>query len=140
MVLVLMLGGFVLAVLSLWQVSRLLRESERAPARLDALVDELVATAEATTATVADRAEELSLLLAAADERIATLREVQQAIPVQPSAPPTAMPSAPVRSLAAVVGARAAAGQDEATIARELGLATTAIRLALQTSKAGGDR
>lgn len=136
MVLALMLGGLGLAGLSLWQVSRLLREVERAPARLDALVDELVATAEATTATVTDRAEELSILLAAADERIATLRQAQMAEPV-PQWQPRA---APVLSLAEAVGARAAAGQDEATIARELGLARTAIRLALQATKAGGDR
>lgn len=140
MVVALMLGGLVLAGVSLWQVGRLLRASEEAPARLDALVDELVATAEATTATVADRAEELSMLLAAADERIATMREMQQPTPAPASAPAGTQPSAPVLSLAAAVGARAAAGQDEATIARELGLARTAIRLALQAKKAGGDR
>jgi hypothetical protein len=160
-----MLGGLGLAILSLWQVGRLLREAERAPARLDALVDELVATAEATTATVVDRAEALTTLLAAADERIAALRGEagRPASPVEPEGQvvvsrtrvavttvqppsgglgdrqrPQTQPSA--SSLATVVSARAAAGQDEATIARELGLARTAVRLALQAAQSGGER
>ncbi|HLO01873.1 MAG TPA: hypothetical protein VK191_02035 [Symbiobacteriaceae bacterium] len=135
MVLTLMVGGLMLAGLSLWQVTRLLREAERAPAKLDALVDELVATAEAATATVTDRAEEMSLLLAAADERIAILRQVRPVERPRQSTLPTQAPS-----LAEAVGARAAAGQDEATIARELGLARTAVRLAVQAARTGGDR
>lgn len=147
MVLALMLVGLVLAGYALRQVGRLLREAEQAPARLDALVDELVATAEATTATVVDRAEALGQLLVAADERIAALRAAQPAAAPAHVPPATAQVGftappapAPAPSLAEVVGARAAAGQDEATIARELGLARTAVRLALQASKAGGGR
>lgn len=138
MVPALMLLGLALASLSLWQVGRLLREAERAPARLDALVDELVATAEATTATVADRAEALSSLLEAADERIAALRQAPSSVSVPVSTSAQATPSG--TSLAEVVGARVAAGQDEATIARELGIARTAVRLAMQAAKTGGGR
>jgi hypothetical protein len=183
-VLVLMSCGLLLAAVSLWQVGRLLRQSESAPARLDALVDELVATAEATTATVADRAEALGALLEAADARIATLQALGAGSGAQPQdrtvgagtgvgfglaagavtgagwdaaalrlsaqAPspgfgpahsPGGTPAAgPSPSLAELVSARIAAGQEEATIARELGIARTAVRLAAQAAKTGGGR
>jgi hypothetical protein len=150
MVLALMIGGLVLAGVSLWQVGRLLQQAETATTRLDLLVDELVATAEATTATVADRAEALGELLSQADERVASLQAMTAGAagaPVVPQAPArTQAPSqtqdllrtqAPAASVGEIVRARLAAGQDEATIARELGLARTAVRLAART---GGDR
>lgn len=146
MALALILAGLVLALLSFRQLNRLLREVERAPARLDLLVDELVATAEATTGMVADRAEALSSLLAAADERIAQLRQLEgaPALPVpsmeRPAAPPSAEEGRPLaQPLAEAVRLRVAAGQDQATIARELGLARSALGLALRASKGGGE-
>lgn len=158
MVLALMISGLLLAGLSLWQVGRLLRQAEAAPARLDALVDELVATAEATTATVADRAEALGALLEAADARIASLQalcgglggaatpgaSVGRSATPAPGYGPAQAPGAPAvtltPSLTEVVSARLAAGQDEATIARELGIARTAVRLAARAGKTGGER
>jgi hypothetical protein len=135
---ILMLAGLCLAVISFWQLRRALGEVAATPARLDGLIDELVATAEATTAIVADRAEALSALLAEADQRIADLRQVGA-----PAVAPAATGAPAQRPLADRVHALLAAGADEAEVSRQLGIARTAVRLAQRASRRGepgGDR
>ncbi|HYF80291.1 MAG TPA: hypothetical protein VD973_24550 [Symbiobacteriaceae bacterium] len=73
----LLLAGGAVALYCLWQFRRWLGEpQESGPAgvqRLETLVDELVATAEATSAVVQEKAEALVGLLAEADRRIGAL-------------------------------------------------------------------
>jgi hypothetical protein len=135
---ILMLAGLCLAVISFWQLRRALAEASATPAKLDGLIDELVATAEATTAVVADRAEALSALLAEADKRIAELR-----LAGGPAEAPAATGAPAQRPLADRVSALLAAGADEAEVSRQLGIARTAVRLAKRASQRGepgGDR
>jgi hypothetical protein len=76
-VLLLMLGVAISAY-CLWQLRRWLSGAEAAvaagPKRLEALVDELVATAEATVAAVEEKAESLAVLLEEADVKLAKLK------------------------------------------------------------------
>lgn len=73
----LLLTGGAIALYCLWQFRRWLGEpQETGPAgiqRLETLVDELVATAEATSAVVQEKAEALAGLIAEADRRIGAL-------------------------------------------------------------------
>lgn|GEM_PF-2168900 len=171
----LFLAGATASAYCLWQFRRWLQEAEAAtaarPRELERLTDELLATAEMTTAVVQEKSEVLQGLIEEADRRVATLarREEQPPAPVialQPRvdeppvtpevvAPPLPEPvveQAPIQPEAPVpaqeesrlpveradmpvlhqqVLALAAAGRDEASIARELGLGRGEVRLIL---------
>lgn len=104
--LLLSLAGGAIALVCLWQLRRWLAESEAAaaagPRRMEALVDELLATAEATNALVEEKAETLAAAVAEADKRLALLAaaaaQPAAAVAVQPAAPPPvpAVPAQPV--------------------------------------------
>ncbi|MDF2627924.1 MAG: hypothetical protein K0R39_1755 [Symbiobacteriaceae bacterium] len=116
----LLLAGGAVALYCLWQFRRWLGEPpEAGPAgvqRLETLVDELVATAEATSAVVQEKAEALAGLIAEADRRIGALSDEKAAagapaasqptlvahapLPAEPAAAPPAAVSAPVTALA----------------------------------------
>lgn len=102
--LLLSLAGAAVALYCLWQLRRWLQETQAAaaagPQRLEALVDELLATAEATAIVVQEKAEALEAVIAQADRRIETLHrgapapEAAVAASVAP-APAPAEPAAP---------------------------------------------
>jgi hypothetical protein len=165
----LLLAGGAVALYCLWQFRRWLGEpQESGPAgvqRLETLVDELVATAEATSAVVQDKAEALAGLLAEADRRIGALSAgeplpgagrlsaVDQPEPtvtpeVSVAAPESAsVPSqAPVQALAEAAGPRVPdlhrqvyelvdAGTDVTAIARRLGMTKGEVQLILGIRK-----
>lgn len=118
----LLLAGGAVALYCLWQFRRWLGESqESGPAgvqRLETLVDELVATAEATSTVVQEKAEALAGLIAEADRRIGALPAGEAATAAVPAgrseAPgptveahpePAVSPDAGVRATDVAVGA-----------------------------------
>jgi len=89
----LLLAGGVVSLYCLWQLRTWLREMPQPeqgkdPVRLEALVDELVATAETTVAMVQERSEALTAAVAQADRRLIELSAAVKAAPV------TAVPAA----------------------------------------------
>lgn len=144
----LLLAGGAVSLYCLWQFRRWLGEpAESGPSgsqRLEVLVDELVATAEAASAVVRERAEALTELIAEADRRVGALAapapvvETQEP-PVAPPAPAPAVPaSEPVAGPADAhrqVYALADAGHDVTAIARRLGLTKGEVLLILGIRK-----
>lgn len=94
------LAGGATALYCLWQLRRWLAEAEAAasagPRRMEALVDELLATAEATTAMVEEKAEALATAVAEADKRLAALSGGTEVPAAMPAVQPAAAPVAPV--------------------------------------------
>jgi transposase-like protein len=155
--LLLLVGGGV-ALYCLWQFRRWLGEAQPgaggAPGmqRLEVLVDELVATAEATAAVVQEKAEALSELITQADQRIGALSAPAVAAPPMAAAPaaapapvaaavpapePAPAPAPAPASAPALpemhrdVYALADSGQDVTMIARRLGLTKGEVQLVL---------
>jgi DNA-binding NarL/FixJ family response regulator len=154
----LLLTGGAVSLYCLWQFRRWLGEAQPGAAgapgmrRLEVLVDELVATAEATAAVVQEKAEALTALITQADQRIGALSappaaEIRPSVSMAPaalSAPvaaamaaPEAEPEpapAPVPALPDLhreVYALADSGQDVTMIARQLGLTKGEVQLVL---------
>ena len=123
-----LLAGGAVSLYCLWQLGRWLREGTEAPpardaSRLEALVDELVATAEATVTMIQDRSEALSDVIAEADRRLALLTAVPAPAPVAVNEPEPAGPEVePGRELHAQVYRLLDGGQDVTAVARQLGL------------------
>lgn len=124
----LLLAGGAVSLYCLWQFKRWLGEPQEAnPAgsqRLEVLVDELVATAEATSAVVQEKAETLTELIAEADRRIRALADGGAEAPapaaaVQRPAVAAPVPETAVHVPAGVVQAQAAAAQALPTVAPE---------------------
>lgn len=90
---VLLLAGGTICLLSLWQLRRwimdLKRETAAAPRRLEAIVDELIATAEAASAAVAEKTEDLAEQIGRAERAAAELRTLnaRPPAPARPEAP-----------------------------------------------------
>ncbi len=148
-VLLLLIGGGI-AFYSLWQLRRWLAEAERqsaaGPRRLEAIVEELIATAEGASAAVAEKTEALELSITKANAALAKLDaanaggvqsaaprrlvgpRVKRAAAPEPVAAPAAqadpvLMSAPdVPELHRRVYTLADTGQDVTTIARQLSL------------------
>lgn len=145
----LLLAGGAVALYCLWQFRRWLGEpAESGPAgsqRLEVLIDELVATAEATSAVVQERADALTGLIAEADRRIGALAAPPPAVAevqapaVAPPAPAQAVPAPePVTGPPEAhrqVYALADAGHDVTAIARRLGLTKGEVLLILGIRK-----
>ncbi|HWI62389.1 MAG TPA: hypothetical protein VNT75_11160 [Symbiobacteriaceae bacterium] len=151
----LLLTGGAVSMYCLWQFRRWLGEApekESASAqRLEVLVDELVATAEATSAVVEEKAEALTELIAQADRRLGALAAASQAVPVAAApvpAPVEAAAPVPVAAPEAVpaagsgqsethrkVYALADGGHDVTAIARRLGLSKGEVLLILGLRK-----
>lgn len=156
--LLLLLIGGACSLYCLWQLRRWLGESEAtassASRRLETLVDELVATAETTVTLVEEKAEELSRVIARADERLARLDVITRAPapapapapPVEPAAvitmpAPPAEPARPAafppglpeaqRDVYSTVYALADSGLDVTAIARRLSMTKGEIQLIL---------
>jgi len=162
--LALLVGGAV-SLYCLWQFRRWLGVPQEAvPAasrRLEVLVDELVATAEAASAVVQEKADALTELVAQADRRLHALAAASQAVAgpavagPAPAAPVAAVaPAAPAEPIAAAVEAAPAptavhpdlhrqvyaladGGHDVTTIARRLGLTKGEVMLILGLRKGG---
>lgn len=104
------LAGATVALYCLWQLRRWLAEGEAAsaavPRRLEKLVDELLATAEATSVVVQEKAEALETAIAEADRRLAQLNAAAlppAALMPEPFAtPPVSAPAAAVPAVATV--------------------------------------
>ncbi len=86
MSILLLVIGATLSLYCLWQLHRWLRSAEAAsaegPRRLEKLVDELVATAEATVSMVDEKAETLTAAIERAD---LVLRRLEGAVATSPS-------------------------------------------------------
>lgn len=169
--LLLSLAGGAVALYCLWQLRRWLGEAEAAsaagPQRLEALVDELLVTAEATAAVVQEKAEALEAVIARADERVAALGKAVEGAPVlarpagsmaeaRPAA--AALPEVPVEApvlapeppaaapapqaagpdLHERVAALADAGLDVTAIARQMGLTKGEVQLVLGLRRTPG--
>jgi len=74
----LLVAGTIITGYALWQLKHWVRQiqdaSLSAPQRLEAIVEELVLTAEVASAAVAEKTEQLDAALASVDERIAKLQ------------------------------------------------------------------
>lgn len=79
----LLLAGGAVAFYGIWQFRRWIRETQEAvaagPRRLETIVDELVATAEATVAAVAEKSESVVEVLDRADQTVRRLEEATKA-------------------------------------------------------------
>lgn len=146
----LLLAGGAISLYCLWQLGRWLRETDQTtretdPARLEALVDELVVTAETTVTMIQDRSEALSGVIAQADKRLA---ELSAAVAAPVAAPVEAVateqepaPDAPAveagRGTHAQVYQLADNGQDVTAIARQMGLTKGEVLLILGLRQTG---
>lgn len=74
----LLVTGAIITGYALWQLKQWVRQMQEAslsaPQRLEAIVEELVLTAEVASAAVAEKTEQLDAALASVDERIAKLQ------------------------------------------------------------------
>ena len=147
----LLLVGAAVSLYCVWQFRRWLGEPQEAVPvgmqRLEVLVDELVATAESTSAVVQEKADALTELVAQADRRIGALAAAAQGpaapAPVQERPAPAAAPPEPVPAPAAAalsdvhhqVYALADGGSDVTAIARRLGLTKGEVMLILGLRK-----
>jgi hypothetical protein len=149
------LAGAAVALYSLWQLRRWLAEGETSaaavPRRLEALVDELLVTAETTSTVVQDKAEALAVAIAEADRRLEALRAIPMreattaalprevpaaTVPIPPPLPDpvSAVPAAAVPvvpDLHRQVYGLTDAGQDVTAVARKLGLTKGEVQLIL---------
>lgn len=144
--LLLLIGGAI-SLYSLWQFRRWLTAGQEGVAagsrRLEGLVDELVATAEATVSAVEEKAEALTDVIARADEKLARL----EAATVAPPAPAPAQPAAAVAPAPAadadlpelhrLIYGLADAGKDVTGIARQLHITKGEVELILGLRQTG---
>jgi transposase-like protein len=74
----LLVSGTIITGYALWQLKQWVRQMQEAslsaPHRLEAIVEELVLTAEVASAAVAEKTEQLDAALASVDERLAKLQ------------------------------------------------------------------
>jgi len=146
----LLLAGGAVSLYCLWQFRRWLGEpaesGQAGSQRLEVLIDELVATAEATSTVVRERADALTGLIAEADRRIGALAAPPpavveaQAVAVAPPAPAQVVAAAPEPAPGPAeahrqVYALADAGHDVTAIARRLGLTKGEVLLILGIRK-----